>query len=99
MRERRQNERHSVSTEFLGRELPFAGNTRASVSLIRGTLTDISKGGLCLLADRPIKECCLIRGETVLPNVPVGVPSILRVCWVQRVAKGTQYRTGLQFLF
>ena len=99
MQERRQSQRHGVSAEFLGRELSLAGSPRPSAPVIRGNIKDISKGGLCLLTKRRIREACLIRGETILPNTTVGLPSILRVCWVQQVAKGTQYRTGLQFLF
>jgi len=93
--DRRQNPRHPISSIFDGKELPITGTSNQK---IRGRLHDISTGGICLMTNRPVKVSGLIRGSFVLSGAPVGVPSLMRVCWVQRHSKGARYRVGMQFL-
>jgi hypothetical protein len=96
--EKRQQPRHRYSTLFRGRELSVAGTAKGSGRLIRGNVHDISSGGLSLLTGQPVKKSRLIRGEIQLPDIPVSVPLLMRVRWIQRSPKGSQYRIGLQFL-
>jgi PilZ domain len=96
--ERRQQPRHRYSTLFTGRELSLAGTATGSGRLIRGIVDDISSGGLSLLTRQRVKKSLLIRGEIQLSDIPVSVPLLARVRWIQRSIKGSQYRIGLQFL-
>lgn len=98
MRQERHGARHVFTTAFRGREISAVGRPRRSRGIIRGEIQNISSGGLCLLTSRPIKESCTIRGEIILPGIPVGVPSLMQVRWVEQAAKGSRYKVGLQFL-
>lgn len=98
MRQQRHGVRHLFSSAFRGRELSSLGSLQRSKQIIRGEIQNISSGGLCLLTNQRIKESSLIRGEIILPDVPVGVPSLMQVRWVGQVAKGSRYKVGLQFL-
>lgn len=94
--ERRQDQRHPISNILEGQVLSVTGTPNQK---IRGRLHDISRGGVCLLTNRRAKVSDLIRGSFALSGgVPAGVPSLMRVSWVQRQSKGPRYRIGLQFL-
>jgi c-di-GMP-binding flagellar brake protein YcgR len=96
--ERRQNPRHPISSAFQGQELGGAGAANTPRRSIRGKLQDISAGGLCLRTNQHVKVAQLVRASIVPADVPVGVPSLMRVCWVRRLNKAPRYRIGLQFL-
>ena len=96
--EKRQNQRHAISRQVRWAEISPVGTPGETARTIRGELQDISSGGVCLLTSHPLEESCLVRGSIPLAEVPVSLPSLMRVCWVQRVPKGARYRVGLQFL-
>jgi hypothetical protein len=97
--ERRHDPRHLLSARFVGRELSLVGSPLESRKILQGEIQNMSLGGLNLLTSQRTRESSLIRGEIVFPNLPVGVPSLMRVCWVRRAGTNSQYRMGLQFVF
>lgn len=86
-----------MSARFVGRELSLVGNPLESIKILEGEIQNMCLGGLNLLTNQRTKEFSLIRGEIVFSNLPVGVPSLMRVCWVRRAK--SQYRIGLEFVF
>lgn len=97
-RERRQNLRRDFSGEFKGRRLSPTGVIDAAAELFRGKIHNVSEGGICLGVDHRLSPFDLIRGEVILPNVAVGIPSLLQVRWTKQMSNRPQYRVGLQFL-
>lgn len=96
--ERRRGERLAFSTEFKGTRLSPAGVTDASSEMFHGWIQNFSKGGLGLIANCKLNRFEVIRGEVMLPDITMAVPSLVQVRWVKRAAKGSQYHIGLQFL-
>src|SRR5215469_6482263 len=92
--EKRQNPRHPISQRVAWTEISSIGTTRT----IRGQLHDISSGGVCLLTSQRMEESRFVLGSISLSNVPVKLPSLMRVCWVKRMPKGIRFRVGLQFV-
>jgi len=97
--DRRQDLRHPLSARFVGREVSLLGGPQDSRKILEGEIQNMSLGGLNLLTSQRTREASLIRGEIVFPNLPVGVPSLLRVCWVRRDGTKVRHRIGLQFVF
>jgi hypothetical protein len=97
-RERRREHRYAVLFEFRGKKLSSLGFPKRPRGIVNGKVQNLSAGGLCLLTDQPIKELHLVRGELVLPNVPVGIPTLMQARWVHRATKRFRYRIGMQFV-
>jgi len=95
--ERRQDSRYVLSAPFRGQELSVVG-TRQSSRRFEGRIHNISAGGVKLVTSRRTKSSALIRGEFLMPNVPIGVPSLMQVRWIQRAGASSRYEIGLQFL-
>lgn len=95
--EKRRDPRYPVAFEFKGIEVSLLGTARGRP--IRGEIQDISAGGLGLLSNRPIQQFRLVRGEVLLPQVPMGIRTLLHVRWRQQSGTRSRYRMGLQFVF
>ena len=95
--ERRETTRYAFSAPFTGQELSHIGAPQNSQKF-EGEILDISANGVKLMADRRVEESALIRGELLLPNIPVGVPSLLQVRWIRPAETAGQYQIGLKFL-
>ena len=65
---------------------------------IRGEISDIGGGGLCLVTSEKTEPAMALRCEIFAPHVPVGIPTLLQVKWVQENAAGRMYTLGLQFV-
>jgi hypothetical protein len=96
--ERRRGQRSAFSTEFKGTQHSPAGVTDTSSEMFQGWIQNFSKGGLGLIANRKLNRFDVIRGEVMLPDIAMAVPTLVQVRWVKRAAKGSQYHVGLQFL-
>ena len=96
--ERRHDARYPLTLELRAAELSHLGVPKKRKGAIRGRIEDISSGGLCLLTDRLIKVSSLVRAETLFSDIPVGIPTLLRVQWTQKNARKQRYRIGLRFL-
>src|SRR5215471_8545348 len=96
--ERRRDPRYVLVSEFRGKKLFSFEVPKQRRGTINGKIQNLSAGGLCLLSDQPIKAFHLVRGELVLPDVPVGIPTLMQARWVHRATKGPRYRIGMQFV-
>lgn len=67
--------------------------------VVRGTIRDISAGGLCLQSDRPLKPSQVVRCDFPIPRQSVAIPTLMDVRWIRRGSKRHQYSIGLRFLF
>jgi hypothetical protein len=65
---------------------------------IRGEISDIGGGGLCLVTSEKTEPAMAMRCEIFAPHVPVGIPTLLQVRWVHENAGGRMYTLGLQFV-
>jgi hypothetical protein len=65
---------------------------------IRGEVSDIGSGGLCLVTTEKTEPATAMRCEIFAPHVPVGIPTLLQVRWIQENPGGRMYTVGLQFV-
>jgi len=65
---------------------------------LRGEISDIGSGGLRLVTTERPEPTTALRCEIFAPHVPVGIPTLLQVRWVQENTGGRMYTLGLQFV-
>jgi len=58
---------------------------------------DISAGGACVLGERSIEQFDVMTCQFLFPGVPVPVPVLVQVRWIQPSRPGA-FRIGLSFL-
>ena len=61
-------------------------------------MKDISDGGFCLVAPRPLEQSILLQGLLKLAQMPTKIPTLVRVRWVNRQLSGRRYRIGLEYV-
>ena len=110
--ERRLYRRYPVIWELKGRVLraiePSGEFPDADSQDVHGAVSNISAGGVCVLTDdRPGESSAVggevevsgaVRCEILVPNVPIGIPTLLQVRWARKTGDGETYQLGLQFL-
>jgi len=101
--ERRQHARHAVFCELRGNVLLETpeGTGVAEIPAegpIIGKVSNIGVGGLCLVADHMVDTSQPLRCEILMPQLPVGIPTLLQVRWVRKHDDSRTYSLGLQFL-
>ncbi len=110
--ERRLYRRYPVLWELKGRVLKAlepSGETPLPGSQdIRGAVSNISGGGVCILThDEPeassavhgeVDVSSAVRCEIFVPHIPIGIPTLLQVRWTRKTGDGDAYQLGLQFL-
>jgi c-di-GMP-binding flagellar brake protein YcgR len=64
---------------------------------IEGTIHDIGDGGLSILIPQAVPVSDPVRCEIRLPDLPVSIPTLAQVRWVEAQSIGST-RVGLQFL-
>jgi len=97
--EKRRELRYPFSCDINAHELPSYGFSKARKTLIRGTVKDISSGGLSLLTDHAVKPSTVMRCEIRISDLPVSIPVLSQVRWIEKTPGNLKYRIGLQFLF
>jgi PilZ domain len=95
---KRVHSRFPFATELEASQLSPAGKPRPSAKLLRARIENISTGGLCIRAPRPLESAALVRCGLRLPGIPVSIPLLAKVCWTEKRAGTNQYRIGLQFV-
>jgi len=95
---KRGHARFPFATELQASLLSPAGKAPPSVKLLHAKTENISAGGLCIHATRPLQSTGLMRCELRLPGVPVHIPLLVKVCWSEKRTGTNQYRIGLQFV-
>lgn len=96
--ERRKYPRHATTCLFQGKELPFYSAPKLLIS-VRGRLKDLSKGGVCLISNQPLKASHLVHCDLLFENLPVAIPTLMLVRWTEKHADRQEYANGLQFVF
>ncbi|MBI3610020.1 MAG: PilZ domain-containing protein [Nitrospirae bacterium] len=96
--ERREGPRYIVSRKLRGKQLPPFGTERRVETPIHGRVENISKRGLCFVTEEAISVSSLLLCEIVSEEIPVAVPTMMRVQWVHKNPEEPQYHIGLQFL-
>lgn len=96
-RKRRVYPRYPTRGEFRGNELPQLRSAQKS-RLVRGKVKDISDGGFCILTAHAPKTSTLLQGQLRLVRMPVQVPTLVQVRWINRSPSGGGYKIGLQYV-
>jgi hypothetical protein len=65
---------------------------------VAGGVANVSTGGLCLLTNDRAAVAGAVRCEIFLPHIPVGIPTLLQVRWLEEDDDSQMFRLGLQFL-
>jgi len=95
--DQRREQRYPFSCEVRAHDLPLYGVSKAHKGPIRGTVEDISSGGLSFLSDRAVKPSSLVRCAIRFSDLPVTLPVLTQVRWIQKEIGARKYRIGLQF--
>ena len=61
-------------------------------------MKDISDGGFCILTAHAPKTSTLLQGQLRLARVPVQIPTLVQVRWINRSLSGGGYKIGLQYV-
>ncbi|PYU29029.1 MAG: hypothetical protein DMG32_01115 [Acidobacteria bacterium] len=91
--------RFRVSSAIQRANLTSASPSSGAPRVLRGTIRDISAGGVCLELDRPVKQSQVVRCDFPIPQLSVAIPTLMNVRWIRRISKTPRYAIGLQFLF
>ncbi len=100
--ERRLHRRYVVAWGLKGKVLHAIDESGAIAPRIstdvRGEISDIGAGGLCLVTSERTEPSTALRCEIFAPHVPVGIPTLLQVRWVHENPGGRMYTLGMQFV-
>ena len=97
--ERRGAPRYPLACEMEAVQSAASEQERAELQIVRGALVDISEGGACVLSEQSVEWGSVLLCRFHFPGVPVAVPVLAHVRWIQSVPsrKGI-FRIGLFFL-
>ena len=63
---------------------------------IRGTVVNVSAGGACVIGEQSIKQFTVLLCQFHFPGVPVPVPVLMQVRWIEPVpSRKSSFRIGL----
>lgn len=98
--ERRREARFPHSFEVMVRQLPQLGAADLpETSTVPGRVQNISQGGVCLVTTSPIEASAVLRCEIAINDVPLRVPTLMRVRWTQKYnANPESFISGLESL-
>lgn len=96
--ERRGNPRYPFLSKLKGRRLSRGGFHDEREGVIQGQILNISAGGLCVRADRSLKESQLVHCQLRLPEPPIEIPTLMQVRWTAKPVGKQKFVVGLQFL-
>jgi len=98
--ERRSADRfpYTCNVEPLTLTRPLLDSANRPTSL--ATVVNVSAGGACIVAQPiSVEPFCILPCKFQFPGVPVGVPVLAQVRWIERPAAGAErLRIGLCFL-
>lgn len=98
-RDRRRHPRFPQVLDVQAREVPPYQSALRSSAPALARVQNVSKGGLCLVSSQPLPRSSLLRCEVLVTDVPVGIPTLMQVCWTRKQnLKAESYLSGLQFL-
>ncbi len=97
MFERRSDRRYAFSRNIRVSKMSLYGSKKLQRSF-PGQLHDLSSGGCCLLLNREVEVSDLIRCDMQFFDLPVRIPILCRVRWIQKTRERKRYRVGGQFV-
>src|SRR5712691_4793609 len=95
--ERRRSQRFRVSSAIKKAELTTSFASSEGVRVLRGTIRDISVGGLCLQSNHTLKQSQVVRCDLFISRLQVTIPTLMKVRWVRENPKTRKYTIGLQY--
>jgi hypothetical protein len=99
-KERRAEKRFQLqdSISLHGWHLPLIAEPTVKTRVVEGKVQNVSSGGLCLLAQTPLKVSEMVVGEIVVPGTQASIPTLLQVRWLRKNPRGKQYSAGLHYI-
>jgi hypothetical protein len=95
--ERRGRDRVPYSIEVRLQEISDISGTVVKGDPIIGRVQNVSQTGMCVASRVPLMLSTSLRCLVALDSLPVAVPTVAQVRWVEKVNSRT-YRSGLQYL-
>ena len=96
--DRRRYPRFPHVLDVQAQECPPVDYSGLSKPPIPARVQNVSKGGVCLLSQTKIPRSSLLRCEIAIAEVPVTVPTLVRVRWTRKQdIEVESYLCGLQF--
>ncbi len=77
--------------------LDLLGLNHSRQRSLKAQVVNASEGGLCVVLNRSLVLSAVIRCRFQLKDLPVTVPTLLQVRWVEPTPEG-KYRCGLMYL-
>ena len=96
-RERRRQRRFPVAFEVRVKELLQLGTQDRARATFRAKAQNISTCGLGVVTNHPVEVSSPLRCEIITAELPVPIPVMAQVRWVERNSK-KGYQVGLEFL-
>ncbi len=99
--DRRQFQRYPQVLDVQAKELSAMGEDDKPARLLQGRVTNLSRGGICILTSEPVAVSGVVLCELSFPKLPVPIPALLNVRWCEKYSgiDGENHLAGLQFLF
>jgi hypothetical protein len=79
------------------RSVPVRGR-RPAAQKLRGEVSDISCGGLCLVTGDLPETSDPVQCVICAPQIPSGIPTLVQIRWIRTDRHARTHRVGLQFL-
>jgi hypothetical protein len=95
--ERRGEQRFPFNVTVILQELSPTQKTPLAKTAVRGVIHNLSNNGFGLSTAVPLKYSAVVRCDIALRNLPVSIPTMAQVRWVQRAHAGG-FRSGLAYL-
>jgi hypothetical protein len=95
--ERRREQRFPFSVGVIVRGLSPTQKIPLAATAESAVIHDISKGGIGLSTVTPLTYSAVVRCDIAVTNLPISIPTIAQVRWVNRAHAG-EYRSGLAYI-
>jgi hypothetical protein len=95
--ERRGEQRFPFKVTVILQELSSTRKTPLPKTAIPGVIHNLSNNGFGIATAVPLTYSTVVRCDIAIKNLPVAIPTIAQVRWVQRAHAG-EYRSGLTYL-
>jgi hypothetical protein len=65
---------------------------------LQGVTENVGAGGVCLVTDQVLPLNSILRCELSVSDMPMDIPTLMQVRWLQKIHGKNDYKIGLQFL-
>jgi hypothetical protein len=99
-RERRRYPRFPQILEIQSCDVPSLKQKETSKTSLPGRAQNVSKGGFCLLTNKPIDRTSVMLCHVGVSEGVTTIPTLVQVRWTRKQnVEDESYLTGVQFLF